>query len=138
MARNLLRVNGLTFGVYFGTFFLVLGSMMVTTCLLIIALIFAFQLTALVTPAAIGLLTLLYVLYVPAAILFASCCSYFFKTMETAQSVFPNVSTLVGFIPYIVVMLCDVFRVGGDTSTATSQYIVYHQTGLAGHVPSIG
>jgi hypothetical protein len=55
--------------------------------LLIIALIFAFQLTALITPTAIGLLAILYILYVPAAIMFAACCSYLFKTMETAQSV---------------------------------------------------
>lgn len=33
-ARNLLRVNGLTFGLYFGSFFIVLGSMMVATCLM--------------------------------------------------------------------------------------------------------
>ena len=30
-AKNLLRVNGLSFFMYFGSFFLVLGSMMVTT-----------------------------------------------------------------------------------------------------------
>ena len=106
---------------YFGTFFVVLGSMMVTTCLLIIALIYAFQLQALITPTAIGLLALLYVLYCPAAIFFAACCSYMFKTMETAQSVFPNVSTFVGFVPYIVVMLCDVFQVGGSSDTSKSR-----------------
>ena len=98
MARNLLRVNGLTFGVYFGTFFLVLGSMMVTTCLLIIALIFAFQLTALATPAAIGLLTLLYVLYVPAAILFASCCSYFFNLVKASDKKSNRVCAWVTFV----------------------------------------
>nr|QST14978.1 ABCA5 protein [Diaphanosoma celebensis] len=124
-AKNLLRVNGLSFGMYFGSFFIVLGSMMVTTCLLIVALIFAFQLTSLITPTAIGLLALMYVLYCPAAILFAACASYLFDSMETAQSVFPNVSSLIGFVPYIVVMLCDMFQVGGSADIATTLHIVF-------------
>lgn len=82
-AKNLLRVNGLTFGLYFGSFFIVLGSMMVTTCIMILLLIFAFQLQALITPVAIALLAILYIMYVPAAILFATCCSYIFDTMES-------------------------------------------------------
>lgn len=76
-------MNGLTFGLYFGSFFIVLGSMMVTTCILILLLILAFQLQALVTPVALSLLAFLYILFCPAAILFATCASYLFNTLES-------------------------------------------------------
>lgn len=56
---------------------------MMTTCILILLLIYAFQLQALITPVAIGLLAILYILFVPAAILFATCCSYLFDTLES-------------------------------------------------------
>ncbi|XP_046440757.1 ABC-type organic anion transporter ABCA8-like [Daphnia pulex] len=122
-AKNLLRVNGLSFGQYFGSFFIVLGSMMVTTCILILLLIFAFHLQALITPVAISLLAILYILFCPAGILFATCCSYLFKTLESTQSIFPNVSTFVGFIPFLVVIMCDMFQLGGSTELATGLHI---------------
>ncbi len=56
---------------------------MVTTSILILLLIFAFQLQALITPVAMGLLAILYVLFCPAGILFATCCSYLFKNIES-------------------------------------------------------
>jgi len=123
--KNLLRVNGLTFGIYFGSFFSVLGSLMVISCLLIVLMIFAFQLQSLTAPAAIAILTALYLLYCPASILFATCVSYIFKTMESAQSIFPNVASLVGMVPYIVVMLCDIFQVGGSTTLAKDLHITF-------------
>ncbi|XP_045030700.1 ABC-type organic anion transporter ABCA8 [Daphnia magna] len=122
-AKNLLRVNGLTFGQYYGSFFIVLGSMMVTTCILILLLIFAFHLQALITPVAISLLAILYILFCPAGILFATCCSYLFKTLESAQSIFPNVSTIIGFIPFLAVILCDMFQTGGSTELASALHI---------------
>ena len=38
-ARNQLRVNGLSFGIYYGSFFFVLGSMMLVVCFVLLALI---------------------------------------------------------------------------------------------------
>jgi hypothetical protein len=40
------------------------------------------------------------------------------------RQVFPNVSSLVGFVPYVVVMLCDMFQVGGNSDIATSKSAV--------------
>ncbi len=39
-AKNQLRVNGLTFGLYYGSFLTVLGSMMLALLAALIALIF--------------------------------------------------------------------------------------------------
>jgi len=121
--KNLLRVNGLTFGLYFATFFTVLGTLMLMTVILIILLIFAFQLTSLTSSAAMGILVVLYLLYVPVSLSYATCASYLFKTMETSQTIFPNVSTLLGMIPYVIVMVCDLFKFGGSTSLATGLHI---------------
>lgn len=38
-AKNQLRVNGLGFGLYFGSFFLVLGGMMLVVCAALLVLV---------------------------------------------------------------------------------------------------
>ena len=53
-ARNQLRVNGLTFNLYFGSFFVVLGGMLLVLLVLLLGLIFAFNFAALLIPPAFG------------------------------------------------------------------------------------
>ncbi|XP_072383028.1 cholesterol transporter ABCA5-like [Diabrotica undecimpunctata] len=102
-ARNQLRVNGLPFTVYFTSFFLVQVLLMAIITVLLIGLIIAMK-PPTFSNSSITVLALWVVLYCPASVLFCSCISYMFDKSESAQSVMPNVSTLLGLIPYIPVM----------------------------------
>ncbi|XP_050501513.1 cholesterol transporter ABCA5-like isoform X2 [Diabrotica virgifera virgifera] len=102
-ARNQLRVNGLPFTVYFTSFFLVQILLMATITILLIILIVVMK-PPTFSNSSITVLAIWVILYCPASVLFCSCVSYMFDKSESAQSVMPNVSTLLGLIPYISVM----------------------------------
>jgi len=63
-AKNQLRVNGLTFPLYFGSLFLVLGVMLFGLLCILLALVAAFDFKALMIPAAFGILASMYFLYI--------------------------------------------------------------------------
>ncbi|XP_065570568.1 ABC-type organic anion transporter ABCA8-like [Artemia franciscana] len=124
-AKNQLRVNGLSFGIYFGSYFIVLGVMILFTYGCLLGLIQIFNIVSLTSPAAFATTALIYLLYCPTTLLFGACASYFFDKVETAQAVFPNVGIFLGFIPYIVISLLDMLQVGGDNSIALILHYVF-------------
>nr|CAD7414787.1 unnamed protein product [Timema cristinae] len=111
-AKNQLRVNGLSFFMYFLTYFMVLAGIMLFICAALLGLIFMFDLPSLREPPAFCTLGVLILLYCPASILFATCVSYIFDKMDSAQSILPNIVTFVGLIPFILVMFLDMLRIG--------------------------
>ncbi|GFG35680.1 hypothetical protein Cfor_11467 [Coptotermes formosanus] len=117
-AKNQLRVNGLSFFMYFFTYFVVLAGLMVLICTALLILILVFDLPSLQEPPAFCTMGLLILLYCPASILFATCVSYIFDKMDSAQSILPNIVTFLGLIPFLLVMVLDMLRIGGRAALA--------------------
>ncbi|XP_032674925.1 ATP-binding cassette sub-family A member 5-like isoform X2 [Odontomachus brunneus] len=115
-AKNQLRVNGLSFPMYLLSYFIVLVGLMTFICMCILGIIFMFDVPSLQeSPALIALSTLL-MLYCPSAILFATCLSYMFDKMDSAQSILPNIATFFGLVPFIMVMIIDMLELGGTAA----------------------
>ncbi|XP_072159520.1 cholesterol transporter ABCA5 [Bemisia tabaci] len=112
-AKNQLRVNGLSVTVYFGTYFIVLVGLLFIIFSALLVLIFVFDLPSLREPPAFCTLGVLVILYCPASILFSACVSYIFDKTESAQSILPNIATFLGLIPFFLVILLDMFQLGG-------------------------
>ncbi|KAI4488532.1 hypothetical protein M0802_011535 [Mischocyttarus mexicanus] len=117
-AKNQLRVNGLSFPMYFLSYFIVLVGLMIFICLCIVGIIFLFDVPSLQeTPALITLGALL-MLYCPSSIIFSTCWSYIFDKMDSAQSILPNIATFFGLIPFLLVVILDMLGVGGTAAFA--------------------
>lgn len=111
-AKNQLRVNGLSFPLYFLSYFIVLVGLMIFICTCILGTIFLFDVPSLQeVPALITLSTLL-MLYCPSSILFSTCLSYIFDKMDSAQSILPNIATFFGLIPFLLVVFLDMLGLG--------------------------
>ncbi len=102
-ARNHLRVNGVSFGLYFSSIFLVFGLLSVIVTLSQIALIYIFQLAAFMNPYALTITTVLLLLFIVPSLLFSTWFSYLFDRLESAQSVFSPISSWMGTIAGVVV-----------------------------------
>jgi ATP-binding cassette subfamily A (ABC1) protein 5 len=111
-AKNQLRVNGLSFSMYFFTYFVVLAGLMLLICTALLTLIIVFDLPSLQEPPAFCTMGVLILLYCPASILFATCISYIFDKTDSAQSILPNIVTFLGLIPFLLVMVLDMLRIG--------------------------
>ncbi|XP_015126948.1 ATP-binding cassette sub-family A member 5 [Diachasma alloeum] len=116
--KNQLRVNGLSFPMYFLTYFIVLVCLMSFICLCILGIIFLFDVPSLQEVPAILTLGSLLMLYCPSSILFSTCLSYIFDKMDSAQSILPNIATFFGLIPFILVMILDMLGLGGTAAFA--------------------
>jgi ATP-binding cassette subfamily A (ABC1) protein 5 len=103
---------------YFFTYFIVLGGLMIFICAALLGLIFVFDLPALRSPPAFVTLGTLVLLYCPPSILFSTVLSYIFDKTDTAQAILPNVATFFGLIPFSLVALIDMLRLGGRTAFA--------------------
>ncbi|XP_046604475.1 cholesterol transporter ABCA5-like isoform X2 [Neodiprion virginianus] len=117
-AKNQLRVNGLSFSMYFLTYFIVLAGLMAVISLCILGIIFIFNVPSLQEPPALITLAVLLMLYCPSSILFSSCLSYIFDKMDSAQSILPNIVTIVGMVPFLLVMGLDMLGLGGTAAFA--------------------
>ncbi|GAB1868912.1 ABC transporter domain-containing protein [Camponotus japonicus] len=117
-AKNQLRVNGLSFPMYFLSYFIVLVGLMSFICLCILGIIFLFDVPSLQELPAIITLGTLLMLYCPSSILFSTCLSYIFDKMDSAQSILPNIATFFGLIPFLLVMILDMLGVGGTAAFA--------------------
>ncbi|CAD6242712.1 GSCOCT00009542001.2-RA-CDS [Cotesia congregata] len=116
--KNQLRVNGLSFFMYFLSYFIVLIALMIVICLCILGIIFIFNVPSLQEIPALVTLGSLIFLYCPSSILFSTCLSYIFDKMDSAQSFLPNIVTFFGLIPFILVMVLDMLDVGGTAAFA--------------------
>ncbi|KAI4494625.1 hypothetical protein M0804_000826 [Polistes exclamans] len=117
-AKNQLRVNGLSFPMYFLSYFIVLVGLMTFICLCIVGIIFLFDVPSLQEPPALITLGALLMLYCPSSILFSTCWSYIFDKMDSAQSILPNIATFLGLIPFLLVVILDMLGVGGTAAFA--------------------
>ncbi|XP_015178211.1 PREDICTED: ABC transporter A family member 1-like isoform X2 [Polistes dominula] len=117
-AKNQLRVNGLSFPMYFLSYFIVLVGLMTFICLCIVGIIFLFDVPSLQEPPALITLGVLLMLYCPSSILFSTCWSYIFDKMDSAQSILPNIATFLGLIPFLLVVILDMLGVGGTAAFA--------------------
>ncbi|XP_014207034.1 ATP-binding cassette sub-family A member 5-like isoform X2 [Copidosoma floridanum] len=117
-AKNQLRVNGLSFTMYFFTYFVVLLGLMSFICVCILGIIFLFDVPSLQEIPALLTLGGLIMLYCPASIFFSTCLAYMFDKMDSAQSFLPNIATFFGLIPFLLVMILDMLGVGGVAAFA--------------------
>lgn len=117
-AKNQLRVNGLSFSMYFLSYFIVLLGLMIFICLCILGIIFLFDVPSLREIPAISTLGILIILYCPSSILFSTCLSYIFDKVDSAQSILPNIATFFGLLPFSFVMILDMQGIGGSASFA--------------------
>lgn len=85
---------------------------------LLVFLIASFHVEGLDTPFAITTMVILLVAYCPAAILATACLSYFFEKTDSVQSILPNVTSLTGGVPFIVVASLDMLGVATDLGFA--------------------
>lgn len=115
-AKNQLRVNGLSFLMYFATYFLVLIGLMLLICAALLIIILLFDIPSLKDwPSLLTLGTLIF-LYCPSSILFSTCVSYIFDKTDSAQSILPNIATFLGYIPFFLVIILDMLRIGKENS----------------------
>ncbi|XP_023324416.1 ATP-binding cassette sub-family A member 9 [Eurytemora carolleeae] len=107
--KNQLRVNGLSFIMYYGSFYTVFAGMLITLLCCLLGLVAIFDISSLMLPPAFLVFASLYFLYTVPSTLFVSCISYLFDTLETGQFLFP-ISSYAGFIPFIGVFVSDAFQ----------------------------
>ncbi|XP_025412978.1 ABC transporter A family member 1-like isoform X2 [Sipha flava] len=117
-AKNQLRINGVTFMQYFCSYFIILISMLLLIFFLLIFLIASFHVEGLDTPYAISTMIILLVAYCPAAILATACISYLFERSDSVQSILPNVTSLIGGVPFIIVASLDMLGIANDLGFA--------------------
>ncbi|XP_036138839.1 ABC transporter A family member 1 [Monomorium pharaonis] len=115
-AKSQLRVNGLSFTLYFLSYFIVLAGLMAFICLCNLSIVFLFDVPSLREIPAIITLGILIMIYCPSSIIFSTCLSYIFDKMDSAQSILPNIATFFGFIPFMLVMFLDMIGIGGIAS----------------------
>lgn len=111
-AKNQLRVNGLSFSMYFITYFTVLAAIMILICAVLLIIILIADIPSLRDWPALITLGIMTLLYCPASILFSTCVSYIFDKTDSAQSILPNIATFVGCIPFFLVIFLDMLRIG--------------------------
>ncbi|XP_022180938.1 ATP-binding cassette sub-family A member 5-like isoform X1 [Myzus persicae] len=117
-AKNQLRINGVTFMQYFSSYFILLISMLLGIFFILIILIALFHVEGLDTPFAIITMIILLIAYCPAAILATACVSYFFEKTDSVQSILPNVTSLIGGVPFIIVASLDMLGIVSDVGFA--------------------
>lgn len=82
-------------------------------CILIL-LIGSFHVEGLDSPCAITTMIVLLIVYCPAAILATACISYFFEKTDSVQSILPNMTSLIGGVPFIIVASLDMLGIASD------------------------
>lgn len=81
---------------------------------ILIFLIASFHVEGLDTPFAISTIVILLIAYCPVAILATACLSYFFEKTDSVQSILPNITSLIGGVPFIIVASLDMLGIAND------------------------
>lgn len=81
---------------------------------ILILVIASFHVEGLDTPFAISTMIILLVAYCPAAVLATACLSYFFEKTDSVQSILPNVTSLIGGVPFIIVASLDMMGIANN------------------------
>lgn len=125
MARNMLRLNGVGFNLYFSSYFLLMGAMYMVTYIGLLIIIAAFNVSSLIILPAFGAIAVLYLLYMPSALLFSATLSYIFDKAETARQFYPNMATTIGFLSYMAVYFVDTFAVTDNIQPSLILHIIF-------------
>ena len=103
--RHLLRVSGVSSFVYWLHFFIGDALVFLMPALLMLILIPAFQLPSLSSPAAMGCLVLVVLLYLPSTLVFVYVVSFLFSKWDTCQQVMPQLFLYVSVFVCLFVCL---------------------------------
>ncbi|XP_050432298.1 phospholipid-transporting ATPase ABCA3-like [Adelges cooleyi] len=117
-AKNQLRINGVTFTEYFTSYFLLLTFMLLVIFFILLSLIGILRVEGLDTVPALYTLAILLLAYCPTAVLATACLSYCFDKTDSVQCVLPNITSLVGGVPFIVVASLDMLGVAKNMAFA--------------------
>lgn len=110
--RDLLRLNGVGFHLYFLSVLCVMIVMYAINYIGLLIIVAAFNLSSLTVPAAFAAIAVLYLLYMPCALLYSAVFCYIFDKSETARQFYPSMATTIGFIGYTAVSVVDM-KLGG-------------------------
>lgn len=110
-AKTQLRVNGLTFSIYFISFFLVMIVVLLLVFFLLILVAYLCGVAWLDTIPAVTVFGILMSLFCPSAILVATTLSYCFHKTESAASILPGVMLFPGLIPYFTIVFVKSHKV---------------------------
>lgn len=106
-ARNLLRLNGVSFNLYFFSFFTMIFSICLIPYVILLIASQALQVSSLViTPAFINIV-LLYLMYLISVMPYLGTVSYLFDKTETARTFLPNMVSTFGILTYLLVSILD-------------------------------
>lgn len=119
----MLRLNGVSFNLYFSSFFISLGLFYFVMYVGLLVTIQAFSVASLTIAPAFGTLALLYFIYLPSALIYAGALSYIFDKAETARQFYVNLSTTIGFITYTAVSIVDILV--PDSPVSTILHVVF-------------
>lgn len=122
----MLRMNGVSFNLYFASFFCNLTVLYFIMYAGLLITVVAFDVASLTLAPAFGTMALLYLLYMPSALIYSGAMSYLFDKSETARQFYPNMATTIGFITYTCVSLIDLLVV--DSNAGTILHIVFTVT----------
>lgn len=108
-AKTQLRVNGLSFGIYFTSFFLVMFVVLLIVFVLLVLVAYLCGVAWLDTAPSVTVFGILMSFFCPSAIIVATTLSYCFHKTESAASILPGVMLFPGLIPYftIVFVKCE-------------------------------
>lgn len=85
---------------------------------ILVSVIALFHVEGLDTPFAISTMIILLVAYCPTAVLATACISYFFEKTDSVQSILPNVTSLIGGVPFIIVASLDMLGIANNLAFA--------------------
>ncbi|KAL4239790.1 ATP-binding cassette sub- A member 5 [Mactra antiquata] len=120
--RSQLRIAGVSFFLYWTTFFIVDIIKYIIPAILIIIVTLIMQVKSLMQSGAIVTLILSAFTYIPNNLVFAYISSFAFNKWETAQAVQPLIFFFGGFIPFMPVSLIDSLS---NSSTASILHILF-------------
>jgi len=108
-ARTHLRVNGVTFSLYFLPILCIFCFLAICHVVMQVAIVYAFNVEAFTNVyAAMTMIILLMTCILP-TLLFTAAFSYLFNKMESAQRVFFNISVIAGYFCMLLVSLLNMF-----------------------------
>lgn len=114
--KHLLRMNGLSFFVYWSSFFTIHFILLAFTLIAMIVLILIFKVESLMSASALSCLFVCYVLYIPQGLLCYYLLAFLFKKHEDAQGFISFIPILIGLVPYIVVSVLDALNPTSNTA----------------------
>jgi ATP-binding cassette subfamily A (ABC1) protein 5 len=117
-----------SFNLYFSSFFLVLTVVYFISYIGLLVIVLAFDVASLTMPAAFTTLAVMYLMYLPSALVYAGACSYLFDKTETARQFYPNLATTIGFVLYTAVSLVDILVEKGSTDPGLITHCVFAVT----------